>query len=143
MKYDYISEEDKELRAKIKEKIKSFNNKVSKDHLLSREEGYVKHYSIQVHDHEEFVGGITTRLYWECMEVDDLFIEEKYRHHNVGTRLLKQVIDEAKKLKKSFVLLSTFSFQALEFYTRFGFYIIGEIKDYPKGHTLFTLRLDL
>jgi ribosomal protein S18 acetylase RimI-like enzyme len=52
-------------------------------------------------------------------------------------------IKEATDHHKSFVLLSIFSFQALDFYKKNGFYKIGEIKDYPKGMSLYILRYDI
>jgi hypothetical protein len=39
-------------------------------------------------------------------------------------------------------LTSTYDFQAFEFYRKLGYYIIGQLDDYPDGYTLYWLRKD-
>ncbi len=133
---------DDHFRTLLKDKIKSLNNTISYYHRISREEDYVQYYQVQIEDNG-FVAGLSARLYWDCMEVDDFFIEQEFRFQGLGSYLLEMAIEEAIKQNKSFVFLSTFSFQARNFYEKFGFYVIGEIKDYPPGESLYTLRLDI
>ena len=38
---------------------------------------------------------------------------------------------------------STYAFQALAFYQRHGYRVIGQLDDYPDGYTLYWLRKDL
>ena len=40
-------------------------------------------------------------------------------------------------------MVKTFSFQALEFYTKLGYTIVGELKDYHPGESFFWLRKEL
>jgi ribosomal protein S18 acetylase RimI-like enzyme len=135
--------EDRRFRKLMKEKIKTYNNKMSYFHKLSREKGYIKYVNIKIIHDNGFVAGLTARMYWECLEVDDLFVDEKFHKQGYGTQLLNKAIEIGKDNEKQYVLLSTFSFQALDFYKKFGFNVIGEIKDYPKGESLYTLRLDI
>ncbi len=136
------SQKDENFRSFLKEKIKSLNNEISYYHRISREEDYVEYYQVKVED-DDFVAGLSARLYWDCMEIDDFFIEQEFRLQGLGTHLLEKAIEEAIKKEKSFIILTTFSFQAREFYEKLGFVVVGEIKDYPPGESLYTLRLDL
>lgn len=142
MKIKRILQKDEDFKSFLKQKIKSFNNVVSPYHLASRKEGYINEFSIRV-ESDEFIGGLTGQIYWNMMEILDFFVEEAYRKSGLGSKVIREAIDYAKELDLSYVLLKTFSFQAKTFYEKFGFKVIGEIKDYPPGESLYTLRLDL
>lgn len=127
----------------LKSKIKEMNNQVSPYHKLSREEDYIKHLSIDEYDNETFVAGLVARMYWSCMYIDTLFVDEKSRGTGLGRRLMLKTIEIACSHKCKFIVLSTYSFQARGFYEKFGFRVIGEIEDYPPGESFYTMRKDL
>ncbi len=54
--------------------------------------------------------------------LDDLYVQEKYRKHKIGSRLLNEVIDFAKqeKCKKLRWLVSRWNIDAIEFYKKMG-----------------------
>ncbi len=54
--------------------------------------------------------------------LDDLYVEEKYRKHKIGSRLLYKVIDFAKKenCKRLRWLVSKWNTNAIEFYKKIG-----------------------
>ena len=119
------------------------NNEVSPYHLKARKPGYIKYYHLEALEEESFIGGLTASIYWNCMEVDDFYIEEGYRKKQIGTQLLKQAIYYAKGLKLEYVWLKTFSFQAKDFYLKFGFKVVGELTNYPPPYSLYTMKLNL
>ena len=65
--------------------------------------------------------------------LEDLFVDEKYRGHGIGTELLKAVIVEAKKIK-CYKLIATSRYEKEnihEWYKRMGFENFGiEFKMY-------------
>ena len=40
-------------------------------------------------------------------------------------------------------MLSTFSFQARDFYQRHGYRVVGQLDDYPPGETFYWMRKEL
>lgn len=143
MKINTLEKEDIVFRTLLKEKIKAYNNEISALHLASREPSYMQYIQIEITDQSQFVAGLTGRIYWSCLEIDDLFIEKPYRYQGFGTTLIENVIQYATEKKLKFIILNTFSFQAKPFYEKLGFYTIGEIKNYPDKHSLYTLRYDI
>lgn len=135
--------EDKEFVNFLTEKLKIYNNAHSPFHKISREEGYVKHVNLKEEVDGRFMAGASARIYWGCMSIDKIFIEEGSRKSGIGSKLLQELIKIAKEKECKFIFLTTYSFQARNFYEKFGFYIIGELKDYPPGESFYTMRLDL
>lgn len=138
-----VIEENHDFRNMLKEKIKAFNNEISPHHKASRAKGYTTYFHIIEEDGGMFVGGLAGHIYWRTMEIDDFYIEGMYRGNGLGRRMINEAIELAKNNVLDFILLSTFSFQAKTFYEKLGFYVIGEIKDYPPGESLYTMRMDL
>ena len=78
-------------------------------------------------DSKEIVGFATfyfTYNSWsgKGLYLDDLYVQEKYRQHKIGSRLLNEVIDFAKqeKCKKLRWLVSRWNTDAIEFYKKIG-----------------------
>lgn len=86
-------------------------------------------------ENDNIVGGILAGInYWNGLEIKILWIDEKYRNQGFGTKLLNHLESSAKQLGASMAMVDTFDFQAEDFYTKNNYKVIGEIKDFPKGH---------
>jgi ribosomal protein S18 acetylase RimI-like enzyme len=97
--------------------------------------------SISVVDaHGRAVGGLIAQTYWNWLSIDLLAIAEEARGLGLGTQMMAQAELEAKRRGCAFARTSTYAFQALRFYERLGYHIIGQIDDYPEGATLYWLR---
>ncbi|WP_270180686.1 GNAT family N-acetyltransferase [Alkalihalobacillus sp. CinArs1] len=129
-----ITREDA-ANAEVKEKLIAYNMSKLPDSVktplesvtfVSREEG-------------ELVGGITGTMFWRNLHIDFLWVKEEMRGSGLGRELLRKIETYAKENGCHLMLLDTFSFQAPGFYMNEGFEVCGEVKDHPKGYTLYYL----
>jgi len=98
----------------------------------------------KIEENGKVIAGIISVLYcWNCLFIDLLFVEEKYRNQGYGKALLQKVEYEAKKQKCHLIHLDTFDFQAKEFYMKNGFEVFGILDDCPKGHRRYYLKKSL
>lgn len=92
---------------------------------------------------ETIVAGVLGELYWDWLHVDLLWVSEDLRGQGCGKSLLFQIEEEARKRGAKQVYLDTFSFQAPEFYIKFGYEVFGELPDFPPGHQRFFMKKQL
>ncbi len=140
---DYVVnyKEDQEYRSYIKFKLNSFNDVFSPYHVKSRKEGYFSYFDIRLP--EEKKGGLVGCIYWNLMEIEDFYISQSHRDQGFGRDLLFKAIDIAHQKKLNYILIRTYSFQAKDFFYKFGFSVVGEITDYPPGDSYYIMKLIL
>lgn len=126
----------------IHEQIKAFNNIVSEHHRMVRKIG-TKSLNIFISDHQgEIWGGLVADTYWGWLEIDDFWLDESLRRQGYGREMLAYIEAEAIKEGCTQAFLQTFSFQARGFYEKQGYYVVGQMDDYPPGHALYWMRKD-
>ncbi|HQS83397.1 MAG TPA: GNAT family N-acetyltransferase [Alphaproteobacteria bacterium] len=107
-----------------------------KDHLIP--------FSYCFKDQWAIVAGINAEMYfWNIVYISILFVDNAYRHKNLGSSLLEKVETEAKARDAKLVHLDTFDFQAKDFYLQHGYEIFGILDDCPKGHKRYYLKKNL
>ncbi|HEX9960079.1 MAG TPA: GNAT family N-acetyltransferase [Pyrinomonadaceae bacterium] len=89
------------------------------------------------------VGGVHGNSGWEWLYISDLWVSETVRGGGYGTALMRQAELEARKRGCRGIYLDTFSFQAVDFYLKLGFTILGELADFPPGHRRVFLQKKL
>ena len=89
------------------------------------------------------IAGILGGTYWGWMHLDILWVDEKYRKSGIGSRLLKAAEEEAVRRGCHSVHVDTMSWQAPDFYKKYGYRIIGELENIPKGNKKYHLVKDL
>jgi GNAT superfamily N-acetyltransferase len=94
-------------------------------------------------DDETIIGGAAAQTYWESGFLNDLSVCDDQRGSGLGSALLSRLEAEVRARGGKFVWLTTFDFQALGFYQKHGYRVVGQMDDFPPGHTLYTLRKDL
>ncbi len=88
------------------------------------------------------VGGALAEVEWEAVHIFFLWIDESLRGHGVGTALLRRIEDEGRAAGAKWASVSTYSFQAPEFYQKLGYRVIGQMDGLPPGHVWYLLRRD-
>lgn len=103
------------------------------------QETALKNYVIK--DEGKIIAGINALIFpWGIMYVDVLFVDESYRYKGLGNTLLKHVEDEAKIMGTALSNLTSFDFQARDFYIKQSYEVFSVLEDSPKGHTLYFLK---
>jgi N-acetylglutamate synthase-like GNAT family acetyltransferase len=91
----------------------------------------------------ELVGAVAGFTWAGFCELRQLWVDEKFRKAGHGTALLNAAINEARARQCAQIYLATYSFQAPEFYRKFGFKTVAVIENRPPGHSDFIMRLTL
>ena len=92
---------------------------------------------------DELVGAIAGFTWAGFCELRQFWIDERFRRSGHGSALLNGAIEEARARNCSHIYLATFSFQAPDFYKRFGFEVMAVIENRPPGYSDFIMRLAL
>jgi GNAT superfamily N-acetyltransferase len=72
---------------------------------------------------------------FEWLFVHLLWVAEPYRGRGVGSRLMAEAEQTARRLRCRGAYLDTFTFQAPKFYERLGYREFGRLDDFPPGHS--------
>jgi GNAT superfamily N-acetyltransferase len=91
----------------------------------------------------EIVAGLWGWTWGGYGEVRTLWVHESLRRQGVGGRLLRAAEDEARARKVSYMLVGTHSFQAPDYYPRFGYRRIAVVPGKPAGHEDIWFRKEL
>jgi GNAT superfamily N-acetyltransferase len=89
------------------------------------------------------LGGALGHIWGGWLDLDTLWVAEPFRMQGYGAKLLRAAEDEARTQGCHGVFLTTFSFQARPFYEKFGYEVVADVADYPKGHTHHILKKKL
>lgn len=92
-------------------------------------------------DDGKIAGVITGRAYYNEVHIGDLIVGKKYRRDGVGSKLVAAVEDAYKGKCYEKIALTTFGFQAPEFYEKLGYELefVREDSD-PKLSKYFYLK---
>ena len=92
-------------------------------------------------DTGEIVGGCVAEAYeyhWSRMFLADLWVDERYRHHGIGSMLLREVERIAREKGCRVVTLGTASYMARPFYEKHGYTVFTTLKK-ANGYLSFSL----
>lgn len=122
----------------VREKLIQFNSKHIPD-------GRYEEIQLSVKDENGFiVAGLNGEMCWNWMEIDILWVEERRRGQGLGEQLLMEAEQLARSKACDFIKLNTFSFQAPEFYKKYGYAALCVIDNAPTGyrHYYYIKRLN-
>ena len=89
----------------------------------------------------EIVGGCIACAYeyrWLRMFLDTLWVDERYRHHGIGSMIIREVERIAREKGCRVVTLGTASYMARPFYEKHGFTVFTTLKE-PNGYISYSL----
>ncbi len=89
-------------------------------------------------EHGEIMAGLVGSTYAGWLFVADLWVHAELRRRGIGRELLAMAEQRAVELGCHSARLDTLSFQAPEYYPRFGYRLYGAL-DYPPRHRLYFL----
>ena len=82
-------------------------------------------------EHQKILGGITGTIFWYHLHIDFLWVDDSLRGQGHGKELLTRIEEFAIEHGCKLIQLDTFSFQAPNFYKKFGYEEIGIVDDSP------------
>lgn len=91
-------------------------------------------------DDKHIVGGVTADILYGCLWISYLWVSEPLRNKGYGTQLMQAVEKYGKEYGCLFATVNTMDWEALEFYTKLGFYVEFERKGFLKDSVFYFLR---
>ena len=86
-------------------------------------------------------GGLVAKQTYESLYIQLLAVQPAYRGQQVGRHLLEAIEQIAKDQDLIQITLTTKSYQALDFYVKYGYEVFGEVADLPmRGVTKYYLK---
>ena len=124
----------KEEAARIGEKI----NEIVPHEVDADEEEFVLKVE---NENGEIVGGCIAQAYeyrWSRMFLDTLWVDERYRHHGIGSMIIREVERIAREKGCRVVTLGTASYMARPFYEKHGYTVFTTLKK-ANGYISYSL----
>ena len=132
---DYkIEDLTKEDAAYIGEKI----NEIVPHEVDADEEEFV--FKVE-NENGEIVGGCIVQTYeyrWSRMFLDTLWVDERWRHHGIGSMIIRELERIAREKGCRVVTLGTASYMARPFYEKHGYTVFTTLKK-PNGYISYSL----
>ena len=126
-----LTEEDAEyISGKIKEIVPREVDEDEEEFVLKIE-----------NENGEIIGGCVAEAYeyhWSRVLLDDLWVDERYRHHGIGSMILREVERIAREKGCRVVTLGTASYMARPFYEKHGYTVFTTLKK-PNGYVNYSL----
>jgi SAM-dependent methyltransferase len=95
--------------------------------------------NLVIREHGNVIAGLNALTVWDWLYVQVLWVHESHRRTGVGSRLLERAEHVAQERSCIGSCLSTFSFQAPDFYKRQGYSAFGQIDNYPDHSTMYFM----
>lgn len=121
----------------IKKKLIEFNSKNIPNGTYEEVNLCVKN------DEGRIVAGLNSAIRWNWMDIDIVWVDEEFRKQGYGKMLLQEAERIARSKACSFIKLYTFSFQAPEYYKKYGYEVIAIFENAPKGNNTYYYKKDL
>ena len=126
----------------IDDKTGGFINKEFSQYAIQKEvELNYEDFCFVAEDEGDIAGVITGRAYYNEVHIGDLIVGKDLRKSGIGSKLVRAVEDAYKDKGYEKITLTTFGFQAPEFYKKLGYKLefVREDKD-PKLSKYFLIK---
>ncbi|AQR94892.1 GNAT family N-acetyltransferase [Clostridium saccharoperbutylacetonicum] len=125
------------MKFKVTDKIKKQDEETIFKNLLEYnlarlEDKNPKDLGVYLEDEKgEMIGGLIGNTHGNWLTIKFLWVSENARGQSIGSKLLKKAEETAKERGCKYVFLDTFSFQAPEFYKKYGYEEKFVLEEYP------------
>lgn len=100
-------------------------------------------FAIRVTDaHGDVVGGALFWAYWGWVDVSLVALQKEVRGCGLGRRLMEAIEQKAREEKCFRLRVECFG-NEVGFYQKMGYRVVGQLDDYPVGHSYYWMRKDL
>ena len=101
-----------------------------------------KSFAFVAKEESKIIGIITGNSYYKEVHISDLIVLEQYRNKHIGSKLMETVENYYKNKGYENINLTTYGFQALEFYKKCGFKVefIRKSKGNPKLNKYYLVK---
>ena len=97
-----------------------------------------------IHDEKnQLIGGCNGVMYYGCLYIDQLWLDESIRNHGYGTQLIQAAENLGKQRKCSFATVNTMDWEARDFYKKCGYVEEYARSGYAEDSTIYFLRKNL
>nr|MBQ6242479.1 GNAT family N-acetyltransferase [Lachnospiraceae bacterium] len=131
-----------EEEALIEEKINAYADSMAPAEPYTEEEQFV----FKAEDEEgNVIGGCVVNIhFWGRAVLAQLWVDGRYRHHGLGSLLIRAAENAAREKGCYYLCLGTADYMARPLYEKHGFRVFTVNKDIPMGHVSWSLskRLD-
>lgn len=94
-------------------------------------------------ERDKRVGGVSGFQWGDALTVEYLWLEEEWRGQDLGTQLLCSIENQAAARGCTQSYLDTYNFQALGFYQKLGYEVVGTLENFPTPYTHYFLKKNL
>jgi ribosomal protein S18 acetylase RimI-like enzyme len=135
---------DPERAAEVQRQLRAFNDSQSAYFREARTpEGAAQPLEIYLEAADGALrGGLVCQTLWGWLYLDKFWLHESLRGAGWGRRLVGQAEAEARQRGCTRAHLRTYDFQARGFYEKLGYRVVGQLDEYPPGHTFFWMAKD-
>jgi GNAT superfamily N-acetyltransferase len=88
------------------------------------------------------VGGALVWAYWGWVDVTLVALQKEVRGCGLGSRLMEAIEQKAREENCSRLRVECFG-NEVGFYQKMGYRVVGQLEDYPVGHSYYWMRKDL
>lgn len=126
------------------EEIQSLYNGIAEYAQLKKNQPPIESYGFFVYsDSQKIIGGCLCAMYYGCLYIDSLWVDESLRNKKVGTQLMESAENLGKERGCLFSTVNTMDWEGLGFYQKLGYSIEYERAGYFNQSTLYFLRKSL
>lgn len=97
-----------------------------------------RHFLFSLYRDEMLIGSICGSVYWDGLEIDTLWVDDRFRRQGHGRRLVDEAEDYARSLGAVIGFLKTV--EAHDFYASLGYAVFGVLEDRPIGTRLYHMK---
>jgi GNAT superfamily N-acetyltransferase len=85
-------------------------------------------------DGGELIAGVTGWTWARCCEIEQLWVHPAWRGQGYGRKLLQAAEDHARARGVKVIAIDSYSFQAPEFYQKYGYELAWQMEEFPPGY---------